>query len=443
MADRLHDVIVLGGGVAGLEAARKLGEAGRRVLLLEGRTRLGGRVWTQALKGWPEPIELGAEFVHGGNPLMKTRVQDAAIGISPVPEQHWWVENGTRRQMPGTWEKIDAVMKRIGPRFRGSFADWLNGPGATVSSPDRELAETFVRGFQGAPTEEMSAHTLFEATKEEEEQSRLNGGYGRFIAYLADALPRDRVEVRLGQVAHRVEWRQDGVTVVAGRSQWRAKVLLVTVPLGVLRAPAGAKGAIRFDPPLKDKERVWAAVETGEALRVIFRLRADVWQRGVMPKELRARSGRAFGFLHSKEKFFPVWWSEAPAPIIVGWTGGPAVRKLAGQSRSRIFREAKRTLARLLDCAEPSLDRLVVDQQTHDWTADPLTRGAYSFSKAGNEDVPKALARPIDDVLFFAGEATADPLELGTVHGALASGARAAKEILAGARRSFERTCRP
>ena len=70
-----------------------------------------------------------------------------------------------------------------------------------------------------------------------------------------------------------------------------------------------------------------------------------------------------------------------------------------------------------------------MDWRTHDWAADPLTRGAYSFSIAGLEDAPQRLAKPIAGTLFFAGEATADALDLGTVHGALTSGDRAAREI--------------
>ena len=62
------DVIVIGGGVSGLAAARELSRANRSVILLEARPRLGGRIHTVRPRDWPMPVELGAEFIHGGNP---------------------------------------------------------------------------------------------------------------------------------------------------------------------------------------------------------------------------------------------------------------------------------------------------------------------------------------------------------------------------------------
>ncbi|HYD84955.1 MAG TPA: FAD-dependent oxidoreductase, partial [Opitutus sp.] len=108
-----------------------------------------------------------------------------------------------------------------------------------------------------------------------------------------------------------------------------------------------------------------------------------------------------------------------------------AAKRMAGWAPTRIFEAARRTLATLLSCDERALADAIVDWRTHDWSADPWTRGAYSFSVAGRENAPAKLARPVGGTLFFAGEATADPLELGTVGGALTSGERAAKEILA------------
>jgi monoamine oxidase len=200
----------------------------------------------------------------------------------------------------------------------------------------------------------------------------------------------------------------------------------------VLKAASGSEGAMRFSPALKTKQKLWKAMPVGHALRVVMRFRPDVWRRGLFPKEMRARNGRALGFLHSRERYFPVWWSEAPAPVLVGWTGGPAAEELAHVSPRKKFSRACQTLSKLLSCSPSVLRKQVVDFRIHDWTVDPFTRGAYSFSIAGLEDAPARMAKPEARTLFFAGEATADPLELGTVHGALARGERAAKQILEG-----------
>jgi monoamine oxidase len=336
--------------------------------------------------------------------------------------------------MPDAWERIDAAMRRIGEDYRGSFANWLAKHRDEFAAADRTLVETFVKGFQGAPPDRMSAHSLFEATKAEEEQARPVGGYDQMIDLLCRRLVRAGASVRTLCAVDQVGWRSGQVTLRAARETWNARAAVVTVPLGVLKAPRGEAGAIQFGPALREKARLLRQLESGHAIRLALLMRADVWRRGPIPKPLREEKGRAFGFVHSDEAFFPVWWSEAPSPVLVGWTGGEAARKMRGWPGERIFDTACRTLAKLLGCSRAELARTIVDWRTHDWAADVFTRGAYSFSMAGKENAPRELARPVAGTLFFAGEATAGPLEVGTVHGAIASGGRAADEAVAALR---------
>jgi monoamine oxidase len=426
------DVIVVGAGAAGLAAAARLARKLKRIVVLEARDRIGGRIWAERLQTWPTPVELGAEFVHTGNASMSAWLRRGKLKQEPVADCHWLVEQGRGIAVPAAWERIDAVMRRIGPRFRGSFGEWMGRHAEELPAVDRVLASTFVEGFHGAPLDRMSARTLYRATFGEEEQTRLRAGYGELVDTLQRSLPKDRVRLELGAVISRVQWRRGAVMLTDGARRWRANAALLTVPAGVLRARAGERGAIQFSPKLPGKDQAWRALGVGHALRIVLRLRRDVWARGFLPSELRAHRGRAFGFVHSDESAFPVWWSKAPHPVFIGWTGGPAAERMTGWTPERIHREARRALARLFACAESAIDRAVLDWRTHDWAGDPFTRGAYSFSVAGEEDAPKRAAAPVQNTLFFAGEATADALELGTVHGALASGERAAEEILAG-----------
>lgn len=83
MTSNQFDVLVIGAGVAGLNAGRLLAAAGQRVAILEARDRIGGRIWTQAIKlensRVPIPIELGAEFVHGLPPATWSLIEQAAL----------------------------------------------------------------------------------------------------------------------------------------------------------------------------------------------------------------------------------------------------------------------------------------------------------------------------------------------------------------------------
>ena len=116
------------------------------------------------------------------------------------------------------------------------------------------------------------------------------------------------------------------------------------------------------------------------------------------------------------------------APVITGWAGGPAASELAKRSKRGVFEKALGSLARVLGAAKEDIRRAVVGWESHNWSRDPFSRGAYSFIAAGQEKAAEKLREPVQNTLFFAGEATADGEEVGTVHGAIASGLRAAKE---------------
>ena len=84
----------------------------------------------------------------------------------------------------------------------------------------------------------------------------------------------------------------------------------------------------------------------------------------------------------------------------------------------------------MLGVARTRIEDLLLDFYTHDWTADPFTRGAYSYLPVGGLQAQAELARPVAATIFFAGEATSTEGHIGTVHGALMTGARAARELL-------------
>lgn len=261
------------------------------------------------------------------------------------------------------------------------------------------------------------------------EQFRVAGGYDRVVVALEREVADAGVAVHPATVVSKIRWHRGRVEVTAGRRVWCARAALVTVPLGVLRTRPGARGAIRFEPALRKKARVVRRLGAGHARRVVLRFKTQAWPE-LLATGADGGPARRRGFLHSDQRDFPVWWFLSPDPIVVGWSGGPAAARLAGRPEGEVIRRALRSLAAALGLEEKRIRTHLADARTYDWDRDPFTRGAYSFAAAGAERGPGALARPVDGTLFFGGEATADLLDLGTVHGALASGRRAAREIL-------------
>jgi len=138
-------------------------------------------------------------------------------------------------------------------------------------------------------------------------------------------------------------------------------------------------------------------------------------------------------FLFSRDPLFPTWWTLMPEelPIITGWAPAHSAESLSGMSEGRIIDKALDSLSRLLGIVKARIQSQLITAYFHDWDSDPFSRGAYSYVKAGGEGCQKTLGAPVAETLFFAGEATDITGYNGTVHGAIASGQRAAKEILA------------
>lgn len=327
-------------------------------------------------------------------------------------------------------EQIEEVTGAIdAQRMQGwSFADFIRGKADAFEPAARNLASGFVEGFQAASPRRMSAAAIEGETLEDEEQFLLPAGYDRVVAALSGELPRKRVNVVCDAAVMRVEWKRGAVRVWAGRRVYGAAAAVLTLPLGVWRAAPGQRGAVRFEPPLRAKRKIAAAMGVGHVIRVQLRFDARAW-RGLLPEMLRRAGRGGFGFIHSRMEGVPVWWALSSRPVLTGWAGGPAAKVLIDRSRSAVFEQALGSLARMLGVSKRALRGKVADWQTHNWSRDPFSRCAYSFIAAGAEGAAEKFRAPVQDTLFFAGEATADGEEAGTVHGAHASGLRAADEV--------------
>jgi monoamine oxidase len=142
---------------------------------------------------------------------------------------------------------------------------------------------------------------------------------------------------------------------------------------------------------------------------------------------------RNLSFLFTDDPHFPTWWTSNPLPypILTGWAAGRHAQKLLGKNNEELVCLALDSLAQILELDQSELRSHLERGLVHDWQADPHSRGAYSYIVTGGMGAPQALAEPLDGTLFFAGEATNREGHNGTVHGALGSGKRAAREILA------------
>ncbi len=430
------DVAVIGGGVAGLTAARILAATGLKVVVLEARGRVGGRILTRRPIEGPM-IELGAGFVHGDNELLWELVQESGIQTESSELGQWVVERKKLREENDLWERLGEVMKKIDANNHSSLGSWLRIRPGGISAEEAAQAVEFVENFHGGTSDTTSADVL-RATKggTDESQHVVTNGYDRVPQVLAQQCYAAGVRIYLNAPVSTIEWSQ-GAAIVTSRPQsntevpsFRARAVIVTVPLGVLKARPGQLGAIQFTPEIPEKTSLWWGLPVGQVSRLTLRFRENFWAQSLLPAELRENNGKNFGFVHTHETPIPVWWSMTPEPVLVGWAGGPAARALVGKTKEQVVEIALRALSESFGSPVAAWASALAESFWHDWGADPYSRCGYSYTVANYEDAPQRLAAPVADTLFFAGEATAEPAELGTVGGALSSAERVAREVL-------------
>src|SRR5215212_2158175 len=113
MEDETADVLVLGAGVAGLAAAQELSQAGLRVIVIEARDRIGGRVFTQHVPGHPLPIELGAEFIHGRPPESLALVEQAGLLVYEINGDGWLAQDGQLASSDALWHQTNQLFTQM------------------------------------------------------------------------------------------------------------------------------------------------------------------------------------------------------------------------------------------------------------------------------------------------------------------------------------------
>jgi monoamine oxidase len=425
------DVVVVGGGVAGLAAAGYLAAAGRSVTLLEARPRLGGRVWTRILPECGLPIELGAEFIQGKSPELLELVQSGGLTVRELPDFREYMRGGAERPFPDPRELV-ARLQKPSPPPDIPVAELIRRRLGTGLTPGEiEAVRGYLEGFHAADLDLFGARALAENEAAEDadgdRQFRLAEGSSALVDQLASRLDPGSVQVLLETIVTRLRWRPGEVRVEAHSglrpAEFAAAQIVLAVPLSVLKISEGEEGAIALEPNPPGWAEALAALHMGPARRIVLEFERAWWMEEQRPPPM---------FVHGRDEPLPVWWTgSAPAkPFLTGWVGGPRAEKLRGLPHDDVVREAVRSISTIFGHNISTLEGWLQSAHSHDWSSDPFSRGAYTYGGVGAAGAVHTLRRPIANTLFLAGEAVAGSGRNATVPGALASGYSAAAALL-------------
>jgi monoamine oxidase len=411
MANSDVEVAVIGGGAAGIGAARRLHEAGLTALIVEARDRLGGRAWTIEAGGYA--IDLGCGWLHSAerNPWTAIAVaQGRTVDRTPPP----W----TRATSQPGLTKTEANEMRAALWALHERADAL-----PESEPDRPLADLLEPGgrwsalldavsgyYSGAALDRVSARDLGRYA-EDGVNWRVVEGYGATIAAHGAGL-----DAALDSVVTRIDHGGRRIRVATTRGTVEADAAIVTLPTALIAADERM-----FAPALPDKARAAAGLPLGHDDKLFLSLTGA---------EAFEPETRAFG---DPRRAATAAYSFRPfgRPMVECYFGGALAAELEAGGEAAFFDFAR---GELVGLHGSDFARRIAPLALHGWSGDPFARGAYSYALPGRADDRATLAAPVDGRLFFAGEACSRG-DFSTAHGAYLTGVAAADQAIKALRR--------
>ena len=415
-------VIIIGAGASGLMAAATLLEQNHVVTMVEARDRIGGRIHTGFGK-FSLPVEAGAEFMHGQQPLTKKLADEAGCDLILLSGNRFRLSDGVLKKgdfFDEHWEDLTHELERL--QQDTDLASFLGQHFNDDKYKDlRKNVQAFVEGYDAADLHRVSAMALGEEWSEsdDEHQYHIQGGYGKLMLHLEKKVESLGGTLSLSSPVSRIDWSPGKVKVHTDKQVLEGNKLIITVPLGVLQ-----RGTITFNPALPAHEDAFSKMGFGGVIKFFLEFRTAFWEDRI------ARPFKDAAFIFS-DAAVPTWWSQLPdrTPLLTGWLGGPATRNINHEPEA-LYDKAIQSLQYIFQTGASAIQDQIRHWHVADWSGDPYAYGAYAYPTVEGRKSNEFISQPVRETIYFAGEAFYNGPAMGTVEAALVSGKAVAEELI-------------
>ncbi|MFT4154837.1 flavin monoamine oxidase family protein [Parafilimonas sp.] len=419
-------VVIIGSGAAGLMTAFELLKHNTDVTVLESKQRPGGRLHTLHGHSFSQPVELGAEFIHGDLPLTLSLLDKAGISYHPVNDTMGRLEKGIFKRENNFTAYWSMLMKQMASiQYDMLLAVFLNTYfGEDKYAELRSFIKNFAGGFDLADISTASTKALYrEWSKEMGTQYRVDGGYKKLIDFLETECRNNGCIIHFSCCAKKISWHKNEVNILTMCSRmFKADKIVLAVPISILQADTNSRDYIAFSPAVPQHIQAAKNIGFGTVIKIILEFYENFW---------KAKTKNA-GMIFMQNEVVPTWWTQLPVEnnILTGWIGNEKAVALQNETDEVILAKAVQSLSHSFDMAEEKIHKNLKAFKIANWSKEPDIYGGYSFNMVESAGAKHILHHPVEDTIFFSGEALFEGSPGGTVEAALSSGKKTAEAVL-------------
>ena len=282
----------------------------------------------------------------------------------------------------------------------------------------RQAIQRFAEGFDLADISKASILSIRKEWKDiDKKQFRIKGGYIQLINYLLDTCRTQNVTINFNCCVNKIKYSKDSVTVhTIDNKKLTANKLIITVSVGVLQS-----GMIQFEPALTGHAVAIQSLGFGPVIKFLLEFKTSFWKE--FDDEI--------SFLLTDEEI-PTWWTQLPSEtnLLTGWLGGAKAAEKIFEQDEALLQTALQSLSSIFRMPPAMIREELVHHKIINWQTLKHIKGGYSYSTLGTEQAIKVLSNPIDETIFFAGEAIAGGDSQGTVESAFQSSYDTVKRLM-------------